>query len=85
LTGTYADGLGDHQKPTPKRVDFDPFPWQSFRGLDAHPDERWGQIKGGRGLTNRWRSRSISQTDTRKVMTDMGLAPPGDVVQIVPR
>jgi nitrate/nitrite transport system substrate-binding protein len=29
LTGTYADGLGG-VKRDPERIDFDPFPWQSF-------------------------------------------------------
>src|SRR4029079_11630643 len=29
LTGTFADGLGTVQR-VPNRVDFDPFPWQSF-------------------------------------------------------
>ena len=45
LTGTYADGLGD-VKTDPKRVDFDPFPWQSFAVWMLTQMKRWGQIKG---------------------------------------
>ena len=45
LTGTYADGLGD-VKTDAKRVDFDPFPWQSFAVWMMTQMKRWGQIKG---------------------------------------
>src|SRR3982074_2103146 len=45
LTGTYADGLGN-VKRDPKRVDFDPFPWQSFAVWMLTQMKRWGQIKG---------------------------------------
>ena len=45
LTGTYADGLGG-VKTDPKRVDFDPFPWQSFAVWMLTQMKRWGQIKG---------------------------------------
>ena len=30
----------------PKRVDFDPFPWQSFAVWMLTQMKRWGQIKG---------------------------------------
>src|ERR1700716_1174440 len=45
LTGTFADGLGGI-KTDPKRVDFDPFPWQSFAVWMLTQMKRWGQIKG---------------------------------------
>ena len=45
LTGTYADGLGGIQK-VPNRVDFDPFPWESFAIWIMTQMKRWGQIKG---------------------------------------
>src|SRR6201989_770884 len=45
LTGTYADGLGGI-KTDAKRVDFDPFPWQSFAVWMLTQMKRWGQIKG---------------------------------------
>ena len=45
LTGTYADGLGG-VKTDAKRVDFDPFPWQSFAVWMLTQMKRWGQIKG---------------------------------------
>jgi len=74
LTGTYADGLGGI-KTDAKRVDFDPFPWQSFAVWMLTQMKRWGQIKGDVDY------KSVAEqvylaTDTRKVMTDMGLAPP---------
>ena len=74
LTGTYADGLGAI-KTDAKRVDFDPFPWQSFAVWMLTQMKRWGQIKGDVDY------KAVAEqvylaTDTRKVMADMGLAPP---------
>src|SRR6187431_678567 len=45
LTGTFADGLGNVVNQ-PNRVDFDPFPWQSFAIWIMTQMKRWGQIKG---------------------------------------
>jgi nitrate/nitrite transport system substrate-binding protein len=74
LTGVYADGLGNI-KTDPKRVDFDPFPWQSFAVWMLTQMKRWGQIKGDVDY------KSVAEqvylaTDTAKVMKEMGLAPP---------
>lgn len=76
LTGTYADGLGGI-KTDPKRVDFDPFPWQSFAVWMLTQMKRWGQIKGDVDY------KAIAEqvylaTDTAKVMTEMGLKPPSN-------
>src|SRR6202158_1292906 len=74
LTGTYADGLGDI-KTDAKRVDFDPFPWQSFAVWMLTQMKRWGQIKGDVDY------KSVAEqvylaTDTGNIMKDMGLTPP---------
>ena len=74
LTGTYADGLGG-VKTDAKRVDFDPFPWQSFAVWMLTQMKRWGQIKGDVDY------KSVAEqvylaTDTKKVMAEMGLTPP---------
>src|SRR5437899_9236406 len=45
LTGTYADGLGN-VKRDPNRIDFDPFPWQSFAIWMLTQMKRGGLIKG---------------------------------------
>jgi len=76
LTGTYADGLGG-VKTDPKRVDFDPFPWQSFAVWMLTQMKRWGQIKGDVDY------KAVAEqiylaTDTRKVMAEMGLTPPAE-------
>jgi nitrate/nitrite transport system substrate-binding protein len=49
LTGTYADGLGSVQK-VPTRVDFDPFPWESFAVWIMTQMKRWGSAQGRRRL-----------------------------------
>jgi len=69
-------------KTDAKRVDFDPFPWQSFAVWMLTQMKRWGQIKGDVDY------KAVAEqvylaTDTRKVMTEMGLAAAADVVQIV--
>jgi nitrate/nitrite transport system substrate-binding protein len=74
LTGTYADGLGN-VKTDPKRVDFDPFPWQSFAVWMMTQMKRWGQIKGDVDY------KAVAEqvylaTDTGKLMKEMGLTPP---------
>ncbi|MBV8926921.1 MAG: ABC transporter substrate-binding protein [Bradyrhizobium sp.] len=74
LTGTYADGLGN-VKTDARRVDFDPFPWQSFAVWMLTQMKRWGQIKGD--VDYKMIAEQIYlATDTRKLMAEMGLAPP---------
>jgi nitrate/nitrite transport system substrate-binding protein len=74
LTGTYADGLGN-VKTDPKRVDFDPFPWQSFAVWMLTQMKRWGQIKGEVDYKTVAEQVYLA-TDTGKVMKEMGLTPP---------
>jgi len=74
LTGTYADGLGN-VKRDPDRIDFDPFPWQSFAIWILTQMKRWGQIKGDVDY------KSVAEqvylaTDTAKLMQEVGLTPP---------
>ena len=74
LTGTYADGLGGIRKD-PKRVDFDPFPWQSFAVWMLTQMKRWGQIKGEVDYQT-IAEQIFLATDTAKLMREMGLIPP---------
>jgi nitrate/nitrite transport system substrate-binding protein len=74
LTGTYADGLGN-VKRDPNRIDFDPFPWQSFAIWILTQMKRWGQIKGEVDY------KAVAEqvylaTDTAKLMKEVGLDPP---------
>jgi nitrate/nitrite transport system substrate-binding protein len=74
LTGTYADGLGS-VKTDANRVDFDPFPWQSFAVWIMTQMKRWGQIKGDvdyKGVA----AQVFLATDTSKLMTEVGMKPP---------
>ena len=74
LTGTYADGLGAVRKD-PKRVDFDPFPWQSFAIWTLTQMKRWGQIKGDVDYA-KVAEQVYLATDARKLMAQQGLTPP---------
>src|SRR5512139_3389147 len=74
LTGTYADGLGT-VKTDANRVDFDPFPWQSFAVWIITQMKRWGQIKSDvdyKGVAEQ----VFLATDTSKLMTEIGMKPP---------
>jgi nitrate/nitrite transport system substrate-binding protein len=74
LTGTFAGGLGNIINQ-PNRVDFDPFPWQSFAVWIMTQMKRWGQIKGDvdyKGVAEK----VFLSTDTAKLMTEVGMTPP---------
>ena len=74
LTGTFADGLGNI-KTEPNRIDFDPFPWQSFAVWIMTQMKRWGQVKGDvdyKGIAEQ----VYLATDTAKLMKEVGLTPP---------
>src|SRR6476659_1689123 len=74
LTGTYADGLGQ-VKRDPERIDFDPFPWQSFAIWILTQMKRWGQIKGDIDYKS-VAGQVYLATDTAKLMKEVGLTPP---------
>jgi len=74
LTGTYADGLGNIKKD-PHRVDFDPFPWNSFAVWMLTQMKRWGQVKGDVDYKT-IAEQVFLATGTAKVMAEMGLQPP---------
>jgi nitrate/nitrite transport system substrate-binding protein len=74
LTGTYADGLGG-VKRDPKRISFDPFPWQSFAIWIMTQMKRWGQIRGDIDYAGVARQVYLA-TDARRLMKEVGLTPP---------
>jgi nitrate/nitrite transport system substrate-binding protein len=74
LTGTFADGLGNVQK-VPNRVDFDPFPWESFAVWIMTQMKRWGQIKGDVDYAGVAKQVYLA-TDTTRLMQEVGLTPP---------
>jgi nitrate/nitrite transport system substrate-binding protein len=74
LTGTYADGLGNIKRD-PKRIDFDPFPWEGFAIWILTQMKRWGQVKGDidyKTVANQ----VFLETDTARLMKEVGLTPP---------
>jgi len=74
LTGTYADGLGN-VRTDPRRIDFDPFPWESFAIWILTQMKRWGQIKGDVDYAGIAKEVYLA-TDTAKLMQEVGLTPP---------
>jgi nitrate/nitrite transport system substrate-binding protein len=74
LTGTYADGLGN-VRTDPRRIDFDPFPWESFAIWILTQMKRWGQIKGDVDYAGLAKQVYLA-TDTAKLMQEVGLTPP---------
>jgi nitrate/nitrite transport system substrate-binding protein len=79
LTGTFADGLGQVRRE-PKRISFDPFPWQSFAVWIMTQMKRWGQIKGEvdyKGIAEQ----VYLATDARRLMKELGLNAPVENAQ----
>ena len=74
LTGTFADGLGNVRN-VPDRIDFDPFPWESFAIWILSQMKRWGQIKGDIDYAGVARQVYLA-TDAAKLMKEMGLTAP---------
>src|SRR4249919_1657644 len=74
LPRSYADGLGN-VKRDPERIDFDPFPWQSFAIWILTQMKRWGQVKGDVDY-KAVAEQVFLATDTARLMKEVGLAPP---------
>jgi len=74
LTGTFADGLGNVRK-VPDRIDFDPFPYESFAVWILTQMKRWGQIKGDVNYAQVAKQVYLA-TDTTRLMKEVGLTPP---------
>lgn len=74
LTGTFADGLGNIVR-APDRIDFDPFPYESFAVWILSQMKRWGQIKGDVDY-QRIAKQVYLATDTTKLMEEVGLKAP---------
>ena len=74
LTGTYADGLGNVVKD-PNRIDFDPFPYESFAVWILTQMKRWGQIKGDVDYAKVAKEVFLA-TDATKLMKEVGMEPP---------
>jgi nitrate/nitrite transport system substrate-binding protein len=74
LTGTFADGLGSIKKVA-DRVDFDPFPYESFAIWIMTQMKRWGQIKGDVDYAKVAKEVYLA-TDAAKLMQQAGLTPP---------
>ena len=71
-------------KTDPKRVDFDPFPWDSFAVWILTQMKRWGQIKGDVDY------RAVAEqvflaTDTAELMKEMGLSAAVERLQVIYR
>ncbi|HEX4843496.1 MAG TPA: CmpA/NrtA family ABC transporter substrate-binding protein [Limnobacter sp.] len=79
LTGTYADGLGGVKKD-PNRIDFDPFPYQSFAIWILTQMKRWGQIKGDVDYAKVARDVFLA-TDATRLMREVGMQPPAQNVK----
>ncbi len=74
LTGTYADGLGGVKRAA-DRIDFDPFPWESFAVWILTQMKRWGQLKTDIDYQAVAKQVFLA-TDATKLMKEAGLTPP---------
>jgi nitrate/nitrite transport system substrate-binding protein len=78
LTGTFADGLGNIVRD-PDRIDFDPFPYESFAIWILTQMKRWGQIEGDVDYA-KVASEVFLATDAARLMKEVGMDAPTDPV-----
>jgi nitrate/nitrite transport system substrate-binding protein len=79
LTGTFADGLGNVVRD-PARIDFDPFPYESFAIWILTQMKRWGQVKDDIDYAAVAREVFLA-TDAARLMKEVGLQPPANPVK----
>ncbi|MGV2828162.1 ABC transporter substrate-binding protein [Myxosarcina sp. GI1(2024)] len=85
LTGNFQDGLGN-ERVVPDRIDFDPYPWQSFANWISSQLVRWdlqgtGEVKEvlGEGKYEEV-GKDIFLTDlARELARELGQTPPDDI------
>ncbi|MEO0458315.1 MAG: CmpA/NrtA family ABC transporter substrate-binding protein [Cyanobacteria bacterium P01_A01_bin.114] len=85
LTGTFDDGQGNTLE-VPDRIDFDPYPWQSFASWISSQLVRWdlqGDGKAAEAITDDTYDqvgKDIFLTDlARELAEEVGLNPPSDI------
>ena len=85
LTGNFDDGLGN-TKSIPDRIDFDPYPWQSFANWISSQLVRWdlqGDSKVKTAIADGKYDevgKEVFMTDlARELATEVGLNPPEDI------
>lgn len=81
LTGTYADGLGQVKKD-PSRIDFDPFPYESFAIWILTQMKRWGQLPNDVDYAAVARQVFL-ETDAARLMKELDMAEPSAQKEIV--
>jgi nitrate/nitrite transport system substrate-binding protein len=74
LLGRFADGLGQIRNE-PKRIDFDPFPWQSMAVWMLTQMKRWGYVKGDLKYAD-IADQVFLATEARKRMAELGYKSP---------
>jgi nitrate/nitrite transport system substrate-binding protein len=78
LTGTFADGLGNIVRD-PERIDFDPFPYESFAIWILTQMKRWGQFQDEIDYASVAREVFLAP-DAAQAMKQVGMEPPADPV-----
>lgn len=85
LTGNFEDGLGN-TKAIPDRIDFDPYPWQSFANWISSQLVRWDLQGDGKVKTaiaeDKYEEvgKEIFMTDlARELAQEVGQTPPDDI------
>lgn len=85
LTGNFEDGLGNNRE-VPDRIDFDPYPWQSFANWISSQLVRWDLQGDGKVQTaiadGQYEEvgKEVFMTDlARELAQEVGLNPPEDI------
>ncbi|MEL7476767.1 MAG: ABC transporter substrate-binding protein, partial [Cyanobacteria bacterium J06555_12] len=87
LTGKFDDGNGNTRE-VPDRINFDPYPWQSFANWISSQLVRWDLQGDGKAATEIEGNYNEVGTDifltdlARELATELGQAPPDEIYRI---
>lgn len=80
LTGKFEDGLGNSQD-VPDRIDFDPYPWQSFAYWITSQLVRWGNLPSEKANYQQLGEEIFLTNVARELAVELGRNPPTDAVR----
>ena len=81
MTGTFQDGLGN-TKTVPDRIDFDPYPWQSFATWIATQLVRWDYLPEEKANYQEIGGQIFLTDLARELAEELGANPPQELLKV---
>jgi nitrate/nitrite transport system substrate-binding protein len=81
MTGTFQDGLGN-TKTIPDRIDFDPYPWQSFATWTSTQLVRWDYLPTEKADYQKIGEQIFLTDLARELAEELGVKPPEELLKV---